>query len=74
MNDQLQEEAADLTQRERDVLIWIARGKSNSVIANILGISENTVETLVGRCYRKLGVSDRVSAAVKGIGTGLVTP
>jgi DNA-binding CsgD family transcriptional regulator len=71
-NDPWHDDGAALTQRERDVLTWIARGKSNSVIAEILGISENTVETLVGRCYRKLGVSDRVSAAVKGIGAGLV--
>lgn len=61
-----------LSMRETEVLQWLAQGKSNSVIADILGISEHTVDTLVRRCFQKLGVTDRVSAAVRGVGTGLV--
>jgi DNA-binding CsgD family transcriptional regulator len=66
------DEPSRLTRRERDVLIWLVRGKSNSAIAGILGVSENTIDTLVRRCYRKLGVSDRISAALKAVGLGLV--
>lgn len=65
---------AELSPRERDVLYWIAQGKSNSVIADILDISTHTVDTLVRRCYAKLGVSNRVSAAIKGVGSGLILP
>jgi LuxR family transcriptional regulator/LuxR family quorum-sensing system transcriptional regulator CciR len=66
-------EPANLTPREREVLGWLVRGKSNSAIAGILGVSENTVDTLIRRCYRKLGVSDRVGAALKAVGAGLVS-
>ncbi|MDV7142893.1 LuxR C-terminal-related transcriptional regulator [Tropicimonas sp. TH_r6] len=60
-----------MTDREREVLEWIARGKSNSVIAEILGISAHTVDTHVRRIFRKLDVNDRTTAAVKGLGAGL---
>ncbi|MFV0361122.1 helix-turn-helix transcriptional regulator [Tropicimonas sp.] len=62
----------DLTRRECEVLAWIAKGKSNSVIADILGISVHTVDTHVRRIFRKLDVNDRTTAAVKGIGAGLL--
>ena len=65
--------AKPITQREREVLEWIAKGKSNSVIADILGISVHTVDTHVRRIFRKLDVNDRTTAAVKGLGAGLVT-
>lgn len=61
-----------LTDREREVLEWISKGKSNSVIADILGISIHTVDTHVRRIFRKLDVNDRTTAAVKGLGSGLV--
>jgi LuxR family transcriptional regulator/LuxR family quorum-sensing system transcriptional regulator CciR len=63
---------ANLTRRELDVLGWVVRGKSNSVIAELLGISEHTVDTLMRRVYRKLGVGDRTSAALRAVGSGLV--
>ncbi len=70
---QAQTEAAPaLSKREREVLFWIVRGKSNTVIGDILGISEHTVGTLVKRCFGKLGVSSRVSAAVRGVDLNLV--
>jgi DNA-binding CsgD family transcriptional regulator len=68
------EDKPDLSAREKDVLYWIAQGKSNSVIADILEISDHTVDTLVRRCFSKLGVSNRVSAALKGVGSGLILP
>lgn len=62
-----------LSARETEILNWVARGKSNSVIADILAISASTVDTYLRRIYEKLGVSDRTSAAVRGIGMGLIS-
>lgn len=64
--------AMGLTPRENEILEWIARGKSNSVIAQILGVSPHTIDTLVRRMFEKLNVRDRVSAAIKGLGSGLI--
>jgi LuxR family transcriptional regulator/LuxR family quorum-sensing system transcriptional regulator CciR len=61
-----------LSPRESEVLVWVARGKSNAAIASILGISAHTVDAHLRRIYLKLGVSDRVSAAVRGLGVGLI--
>lgn len=61
-----------LSMREKEILDWVARGKSNGVIADILAISPGTVDTYMRRIYEKLEVSDRTSAAVKGVGLGLI--
>jgi LuxR family transcriptional regulator/LuxR family quorum-sensing system transcriptional regulator CciR len=61
-----------LSEREREVLGWVARGKSNATIGDILGISAHTVDAHMRRICLKLGVSDRISAAVRGIGVGLI--
>jgi LuxR family transcriptional regulator/LuxR family quorum-sensing system transcriptional regulator CciR len=61
-----------LSERETEVLVWVARGKSNGLIGDILGISSNTVDAHLRRIYLKLGVFDRLSAAVRGIGIGLI--
>jgi DNA-binding CsgD family transcriptional regulator len=61
-----------LSAREREVLDWVARGKSNGVIADILSISAGTVDTYLRRIYDKLDVADRTSAAVRGVGMGLI--
>jgi DNA-binding CsgD family transcriptional regulator len=61
-----------LSPREVEILRWVARGKSNSVIAEILGISPGTVDTYLRRIFEKLKVTDRTSAAVKGVGMGLI--
>ena len=61
-----------LSEREREVLSWVARGKSNASIGEILGISNHTVDAHLRRIYLKLGVFDRVSAALRGIGVGLI--
>jgi len=63
-----------LTERERQVLTLIARGRSNKRIALELGISEKTVKTHVGHVLEKLGVSDRTQAAVLAVREGLVGP
>jgi LuxR family transcriptional regulator/LuxR family quorum-sensing system transcriptional regulator CciR len=62
----------ELSPREKDVLAWVARGKSNPTIGDILGISVHTVDAHLRRIYLKLGVFDRISAAVRGIGIGLI--
>jgi DNA-binding CsgD family transcriptional regulator len=67
------QELPSLTKREREVLSWMAQGKSAGVIASILGVSEHTVDTLTRRVFHKLGVNDRISAVLKAVGAGLVS-
>lgn len=64
--------APQLSDRETEVLNWVARGKSNTSIGDILGISAHTVDAHLRRIYLKLGVVDRISAAIRGIGVGLI--
>jgi DNA-binding CsgD family transcriptional regulator/pimeloyl-ACP methyl ester carboxylesterase len=52
-----------LTERERDVLSWVARGKTNAEIATALYITESTVRKHLQNSYKKLGVSNRTAAA-----------
>lgn len=54
-----------LTVRESEVLLWIAKGKANRDIADILGLSSRTVNKHLEQIYVKLGVENRASAAVK---------
>lgn len=53
----------NLTPREREVLFWLARGKSNNEIGAILGIAAATVGKHLERIYPKLGVENRTAAA-----------
>lgn len=62
----------DLSPRENEVLTWIAKGKSSTDIATILGLSVSSVDTYTRRIFEKMGVHDRVSAAVAGVIDGLV--
>jgi NarL family two-component system response regulator LiaR len=63
-----------LTPREREVLVLIARGCPNKLIARELGLSEKTVKAHVGRVLAKLEVTDRTQAAVIAVRAGLVDP
>ncbi|NMA99044.1 MAG: response regulator transcription factor [Phyllobacteriaceae bacterium] len=56
-----------LTQRESEVLLWIARGKSNRDIGEILGLSPRTVNKHLEQVYAKLGVENRASAAIRAV-------
>lgn len=63
-----------LTERELDVLLLMASGRSNGEIAGELYLGEATIKTHVGRILSKLGARDRVQAVVTAYESGLVTP
>lgn len=65
---------AELTAREQEVLLEVARGRSNREIARALSLSEKTVKTHVSAILGKLGVQDRTQAALRAVRLGLVRP
>ncbi|MEE6167599.1 MULTISPECIES: response regulator transcription factor [unclassified Mycolicibacterium] len=64
----------DLTARELDVLTLIAKGRSNSEIADELSISGLTVKSHIGRIFVKLSLRDRAAAIIHAYDTGIVAP
>ena len=65
---------AELTAREREVLVQIGTGKTNAEIAAELFITPLTAKTHVSRIIGKLGVRDRTSLVVLAYESGLITP
>lgn len=61
-----------LTPREREVLVLLARGRDNGTIGSVLGVSDKTVRNVVSNVFAKLGVADRASAADAARKLGLV--
>ena len=67
-------ELDDLTDREREVLVLVARGMTNGDIAAHLFLSEGTVKTHVKRIFAKLNLHDRTQAVILAYEVGLVRP
>ncbi len=67
-------ETCILSRRERECMLWTARGKSASSISIILGLSENTINFYVKNAMRKLGTTNRVVAVVLAVRSGLIQP
>jgi LuxR family transcriptional regulator/LuxR family quorum-sensing system transcriptional regulator SolR len=61
-----------LTGRQKEILQWAALGKSKSVIAGIMGLSENTVDSHFRGIFEKLDCHDRTIAILKAIQLGLI--
>lgn len=70
--DVISSEASVLSAREKQVLHWVCKGKSNWEIGQILGLSEFTVKNHVSRILKKLQASNRHHAAAKGVEMGLM--
>ena len=56
-----------LTRRESQVLLWIAQGKTNREIGQILSLSPRTVNKHLEQVFRKLGVENRTAAAAMAL-------
>ena len=62
-----------LTEREQEVLRWVALGKSSKVISDTLKISENTVLFHLKKIHTKLGVRTRQHAVAKALSKKIIT-
>jgi two-component system response regulator DegU len=65
---------APLTRRETQILDYVAEGNTNKQIADILGISEQTIKSHVSAILRKLNANDRAHAVALAIRNGWISP
>lgn len=63
-----------LSEREKEILLWMCEGKSDAIIAEIMGISYATVRYHTNNMFQKIGVNERTLAVVKAIKHGLIVP
>lgn len=63
---------AKITEKEKEVLIWTAEGKTSSEIAMILGIKKRTVDFHLSNAVKKLSASNKLQGAVKAASLGLL--
>jgi LuxR family transcriptional regulator, quorum-sensing system regulator BjaR1 len=61
-----------LSPRQIEILTWVAAGKRDDEIAEIISVSKSTVITQMARIFEKLGVNNRVAATVRAIASGLI--
>ena len=64
--------APSLTARERECLLWVARGRTGREIALLLGISERTVRFHIANACRRLGAERRSEAVALAVDRGLI--
>lgn len=67
-----EETGEPLTPKELECLCWCKEGKTNWEIGEILNLSEKTVEFHLSNTIRKLGASNRITAVVKGLQSGII--
>ncbi len=70
----LDSNGCQLTEREKEVLTWVARGLSNKAVASVLSLSSGTVKVHVSNILGKLHVASRTEAAMLALQTGLIEP
>ncbi|MDV6332664.1 LuxR family transcriptional regulator [Asticcacaulis sp. 201] len=63
-----------ITPKQAEILSWVAAGKTDQEIADILCISRNTVDTHMRQIFARLGAHSRVTAVVRGIAEGVIRP
>ncbi len=68
------DESVHLTSREKEILLWAAEGKSDSVIAEIIGVSHATIRFHMNNIFKKFGANERTLVTVKAIRQGLILP
>ena len=61
-----------MTEREKEVLTWVGRGKTSAEIAIILGLSERTINFHCDQAMKRLDVINRTQAVAMAIARGLI--
>jgi DNA-binding CsgD family transcriptional regulator len=67
-------EQVRLSAREKEILLWAAEGKSDAVIAEIIGVTHATIRFHMNNIFKKLQANERTLATVKAIRLGLILP